>query len=1108
MRYVFGGCTLDTERCELRRAGVSVELRPKVYDVLAYLVTHRDRVIPKEEFFAQLWPGQFVGEASLSSCIMAARKAVGDSGGAQHVIKTVHRRGFRFVALVQEDPQPLVRGGAGTTAEAPAYVRGPPWPHAPSASSGDRTRDGRQPSERQRPAHVAIALMRQAPLIARAQYLDQFIACLQDARTGQPRVVLIQGEAGIGKTRLLREFQALARQWGAQVCFGRCHEHLSLPYLPWMESLLAHLNASLGGGSAPLDGDGERIRWLRNHAGGSSLTSSMSVPAQSDHDKLRLLLAVSRLTIALAQRQPLVVILDDLHWADPSSIDLFSHLVFTMADRMAQEPIPLVLAVTYRPPEPASPLAHLLARVRREALCQTMDPCGFDETYLAAFIQGMALGRPSHQLVTRIHQVTAGNPLFLEELLAHLLQQDLLHPRGGALVASAALDDWRPPAHLTDVVATRLAGLSQDCRRVLTLAALLGERFSLGSLGAVSGMSEEALLDLLEDAVAKRVLLSEDQDFQFAHSMTRHVLYTTPSVARRQRLHRGLAEALERLYAGQLEAHTLEIAHHLVQAGPMVQADRVATYARRAGDQAFSVFAWSTAAQFYEAALAAAESTGRLSAQARAELHYRAGLAHARNQDAGPCLDHYDRAITGYRHTGDRQGLAQVLMDKTELQYTLASAPLGTLADIQPLEEVLDVVQAQDPRLCGRIFAVLAQAYRHARQGAEAQAMARRALALGHDLGDDDLCARAGAALGLGYLQSLHVREALDSWQRAIDAARRLNNPWLEGCPLARMPLGLVLLGQLEAAETTASAAYALTRTTHEWGEGTSVALSHLASVAVARGDFAAATRYAQETRSLVARSGYPWGGFRALLALACADALRGAWREADATLAWLLEPGSVFQHPGPVERVFVATFRQLALAYAEDDQAALDVGVSEVMAHVRTDSYSLAPLCALVELAERLAAPLLAEPPAQALTLAAERGLLWSSGWMFLIPRVLGVAATLRRQWDRAEAYFHTAVAAGERNGARPELGRTYLDYARMLRARASPGDRPRALELLTHAGAILADLEMVPFIHRVQQLTEALRRPSASDRASQPGERGQRTASGATPHAALRGA
>ena len=130
------------------------------------------------------------------------------------------------------------------------------------------------------------------------------------------------------------------------------------------------------------------------------------------------------------------------------------------------------------------------------------------------------------------------------------------------------------------------------------------------------------------------------------------------------------------------------------------------------------------------------------------------------------------------------------------------------------------------------------------------------------------------------------------------------------------------------------------------------MALSHLASVSVARGDFAATERYAEETMQAMFRSGYPWGGFRALLALACAYTLRGAWREAEAALNMLAEPGRVFQEPGPVLRVFITIFRHLVQAYEGTGEETLTLQIPEVMPQIGTDSYALAPLCALVELA------------------------------------------------------------------------------------------------------------------------------------------------------------
>jgi tetratricopeptide (TPR) repeat protein len=270
--------------------------------------------------------------------------------------------------------------------------------------------------------------------------------------------------------------------------------------------------------------------------------------------------------------------------------------------------------------------------------------------------------------------------------------------------------------------------------------------------------------------VHQRILLCDGPLFQFAHPLIRHVFYADPSAARRQRIHLQIAQTLQRLYADCLDAHLLDIAHHLVRAGTVADTDTVVAYARRAGDQAFRVFAWGDAASYYEAALAAAESSGRLSIRDRAELHYWAGRAHHRDQDAGPCLAHYEQAAEAYRLVEDVRGLARVLMEKAEIQYTLASVPLGTLPDMQPLEGILAALGEGEPALRGQIFAIMAQVYRNARQGDKAEAMARRALDIGQRLGDQHLCARASSALALAHLNSGQIKEALESYRSARSA--------------------------------------------------------------------------------------------------------------------------------------------------------------------------------------------------------------------------------------------------------------------------------------------------------------------------------------------------
>jgi hypothetical protein len=266
-----------------------------------------------------------------------------------------------------------------------------------------------------------------------------------------------------------------------------------------------------------------------------------------------------------------------------------------------------------------------------------------------------------------------------------------------------------------------------------------------------------------------------------------------------------------------------------------------------------------------------------------------------------------------------------------------------------------------------------------------------------------------------------------------------------------------------------------LTRKTSDWGDY-SVALSHLASLAVVRGDFDATESRAHETMLMVYRSRYPWGGFRSLCALACARALRGAWAEAEDALDILVEPGHVFEDAGPIIKVFARVFRQLLRVQSQAATEALEPLAAELMQVVRTDTYSLGPLCALVELGDLMSAPTMAELPYQALSLAAERGALFSSGWMYLLPRILGVIATLNRQWDTAQTHFQTAIEVATSVGARPELGRSYLDYARLLVARGTGSDRRQAIELVQQAGPLLLDLGMQPLAQRAAQLAEAL--------------------------------
>ena len=916
------------------------------------------------------------------------------------------------------------------------------------------------------------------PFVGRREALSWLESILQEVVAGQPRLVLLPGEAGIGKTRLLQELREDALRRGLQVGYGRGYEDLTLPYLPCIEVLHGLLGQLPDDLERTLGDDAEVIRWFLHRDQASVQVPNPSNSTQSDQDRLRLLLAVVRTVTTLAQRRPTIIVVDDLHWADRSSIDLFGHLVFTLADTAGREPVPLLIVGSYRPVEAETHVAHLLARLQREQICQTFTLPGLNEVEIRELVQGLGLLRPSHQLIATVNETTQGNPLFVQEVFHHLVQQEALEERGGYLITSAMPADLPLPTQVTSAIVGRVERLGEGCRNVLTLAAFLGDRFGLDVLGVVSDMGEDTLLNLLEEGMRQHLLRSEGQAFQFAHPLIRHVFYHEPSAPRRQRIHQQIAATLERIHGDNLEAHVLEIAHHFVRALPAADVTTVMKYARQAGNQAFSVFAWSEATRYYEAVLGAAETSGFLTTQDRADLHCLAALACLWDGDVGPCRDHYEKAIAGYRETGDMPGLARALMVQARSYNSAVS--YGMLGDLQPLEQTLDMLGKSEPELRCSILVGMSEVYWVARQPDKAAEMAQRALEIGRDLKHDHLCALASFELGISRNQQLYVEEALEHYRQARVYAQRVNDRWFDGWLLHRIPTALILLGRFDEAEVIAREAYESALQTNNWRHY-SLTLGARACAALARGDFRTVERHGHEAMGIATRSRFPFGGAMALQAIACAYALRGAHAEAESALDKLVEPGCIFENPGRSYKAIATVFRHLVQAYKrvpEDIPASRTVTVQSLVTQERFDATLLPAYCALVELAAIDMASTLAESLYEVLRSVTEHGVVFSRGWVFLIPRVLGVAATTNSWWEQAEHHFMSAIDIALNVNARPELGRTYLDYAHMLVARRHKGDRSRAVALASQAGLIFHELGMGPFARDAALLTERLRR------------------------------
>ncbi len=433
---------------------------------------------------------------------------------------------------------------------------------------------------------------------------------------------------------------------------------------------------------------------------------------------------------------------------------------------------------------------------------------------------------------------------------------------------------------------------------------------------------------------------------------------------------------------------------------------------------------------------------------------------------------------------GDMLGLAKVLIVQTQLGFMHASLPYGILSPyVEPLQRVIEAFGNTELSLQGNIMAMLAQAYRHARETERAIDVAQQALALGLEAQDPYLCARANDSLGLAYLGRLHVERAISSWQATLAFLQPTDDVHLRGQALINLPLALNLQGDLDEAETVALEGLDVTQLRQDWAEY-SKGLSHLASIAVAKGALHIAQEHAEAVMRMVERSHYPWSGFRALQALACSLAWRGQQQEAEQALDRIVEPGYLFSTPGHLERVLVRVFRQLILAYqAMPLTEHIESLASELAAVVRYDTYFLPPLCAMIELGRQTFNVAITERPVTILTEALERGVLYTSGWCFLIPRVLGIAAVLREDWQLANDYFQLAIDVASETNAWPELGRSYLEYARMELLIGDFEDSTIVSDPLQEAQRLFSELDMTLHAHMAFRMLEKFYGPPAED-------------------------
>jgi DNA-binding CsgD family transcriptional regulator/tetratricopeptide (TPR) repeat protein len=439
-------------------------------------------------------------------------------------------------------------------------------------------------------------------MVGRESLLAAVVGLLEQASAGQGQCILLAGEAGLGKSRLVAEAKHWAAQHGLLILEGNCLEPDSaLPYTAFVDLLHDFHNTRPPGApeplSPPLLSDGGQL------LSGEALPpdAHRTSPGEPAENKRRLFQALEQWLNQAGGAVPRLVVIEDVHWADEASLEFLHYFSHRLAAR------PVALLLTYRAEETAPKLARFLARLERQRLATelTLAPLGRAETVemLRLIFQ---LRRPVRtEFLNLIYGLTEGNPLFIEEVLKSLVSAgDIFFAEGEW--DRKPIEALRLPGSLQFAVRERTEQLSSSARHLLQLAAVAGRRFDFALLKELTSMDEQTVLGHIQELVeAQLVNEVSAEEFAFRHALTREAVYATLLKRQRLQFHGLVAEALERLHGADawVGSHLADLAYHYREAANWPKA---LVYARRAGEQAHSLYAPNEAAEHFTRAIEAA----------------------------------------------------------------------------------------------------------------------------------------------------------------------------------------------------------------------------------------------------------------------------------------------------------------------------------------------------------------------------------------------------------------------------------------------------------------------------------------------------------------------
>jgi ABC-type oligopeptide transport system substrate-binding subunit/serine/threonine protein kinase len=532
-------------------------------------------------------------------------------------------------------------------------------------------------------------------LVGREHELSEANAIWQRAQAGEGQVLLISGESGIGKTRFARELMAQARVSGAQVLVGECYAESGAPYAPLAQVIQASQDLTgfqnLSGLTSSLIAD---LITIAPALRANFPDVPPNPPLEPQAEQQRLFEHAVSFFAGLTERQPVLLVIDDAHWADSATLSLLRHVA------RRSRSLRLLIALTYREIEldEARPFSAVLLDLNRERLATRIKLGRLDREQTRSMLTAMFQREITSEFLDGIYRETEGNPFFIEEVCKELVEAGTLCCTNGHWQL-ASLDEIEIPQNVKMTIQARVSKLPDHTQDTLRLAAVLGREFDFDTLQAMSDLSEDALIEALE--IAQRAQLIDELPrargtsnltFAFAHALIPSTLHDGLSGLRRQRLHRRAAQAIERVFHDRVEEFAAQLGRHYAEAG---EREKAIEYLLQAGDQARRVYAYEAAIQHDRQALAFLKEEGTIGLARAARTAMKLGGLYHSFMDYEQARQAYDEAFELWQRASERQAQALLPTAPHALRgywgtdySTLDPAYAATAADVELVEQL------------------------------------------------------------------------------------------------------------------------------------------------------------------------------------------------------------------------------------------------------------------------------------------------------------------------------------------------------------------------------------------------------------------------------------